>query len=195
LRPRGRTRASARTRFLPHPRTVKTRPRGKRGRARTSGRKGRPNGNFPPISSFMTSLVGPLFDPVGHPVWPRQALRLAPSGTPSDPVWPRRAPCLATRRAPRPAPRPATPSGHPVRPRLATPSGPRRAPRPAAVGSGKKKIYIYIYFFWLLLLAGKEGKKYFNFRFSIPKIPKIPKFPELCGLRGRSREKKKVFLV
>jgi hypothetical protein len=50
----------------------------------------------------------------------------------------------------------------------------------------------------LLLLAGKEGKKYFSFRFSIPKIPKIPEFPEfpeLCGLRGRSREKKKVFLA
>jgi hypothetical protein len=55
--------ASARTRFLPRPRTVKTRlrvkprPRGKRGRVRTSGRKGRPDGNFPPISSFMTSLA------------------------------------------------------------------------------------------------------------------------------------------
>jgi hypothetical protein len=59
----------------------------------------------------------------------------------------------------------------------------------------------------LLLLAGKEGKKYFSFRFStpkilkIPKIPKIPKFleflefPELRGLRGRSCEKKKVFLA
>jgi hypothetical protein len=43
--------------------------------------------------------------------------------------------------------------------------------------------------------AGKEGKKYFSFRFSIPKIPKIPKFPELRGLRGQSREKKKVFLA
>jgi hypothetical protein len=55
------------------------------------------------------------------------------------------------------------------------------------------------------LPAGKEGKKYFNFRFSIPKIPKIPKFskfpkfpefpefPELHRLRGRSCEKKKVF--
>jgi hypothetical protein len=50
----------------------------------------------------------------------------------------------------------------------------------------------------LLLLAGKEGKKYFSFRFSIPKIPKFPEFPEfpeLRGLRGRSREKKKVFLA
>jgi hypothetical protein len=48
------------------------------------------------------------------------------------------------------------------------------------------------------LLAGKEGKKYFSFRFSIPKIPKFPEFPEfpeLHGLRGRSREKKKVFLA
>jgi hypothetical protein len=54
---------SARTRFLPRRRTVKTRPRvkprpwGKRGRGRTSGRKGRPDGNFPPKSSFMTSLL------------------------------------------------------------------------------------------------------------------------------------------
>jgi hypothetical protein len=49
------------------------------------------------------------------------------------------------------------------------------------------------------LPAGKEGIKYFSFRFSIPKIPKIPKFPkfpkfpEFPELRGRSREKKKVF--
>jgi hypothetical protein len=41
---------------LPRPRTVKTRPRGKRGRALTSERKGRPDGNFLPKSSFMTSL-------------------------------------------------------------------------------------------------------------------------------------------
>jgi hypothetical protein len=49
-----------------------------------------------------------------------------------------------------------------------------------------------------LFLAGKEGKKYFSFRFSIPKIPKFPEFPEfpeLRGLRRRSREKKKVFLA
>jgi hypothetical protein len=45
------------------------------------------------------------------------------------------------------------------------------------------------------LLARKEGKKYFSFRFSIPKIPEFPEFPELRGLRGRSREKKKVFLA
>jgi hypothetical protein len=44
-----------------------------------------------------------------------------------------------------------------------------------------------------MLPAVKEGKKYFSFWFSIPKIPKIPKFPEFPGLRGRSREKKKVF--
>jgi hypothetical protein len=47
----------------------------------------------------------------------------------------------------------------------------------------------------LLLPAGKEGKKYFSFRFSIPKIPKIAQFPEFAELRGRSREKKKVFLA
>jgi hypothetical protein len=50
--------ASAWTRFLPHRRTVKTRPWGKRGRERTSGQKGRADGNFPPKSSFMTSLGG-----------------------------------------------------------------------------------------------------------------------------------------
>jgi hypothetical protein len=61
-----RTHTSVRaTRFLPRPRTVKTRPRVeprpqvKRGRSRTSGRKGRLDGNFPPISSFMTSLSRP----------------------------------------------------------------------------------------------------------------------------------------
>jgi hypothetical protein len=46
------------------------------------------------------------------------------------------------------------------------------------------------------LPVGKEGKKYFGFRFSIPKIPKVPKFskfPEFPELRRRSREKKKVF--
>jgi hypothetical protein len=65
--------ASARTRFLPRRWTVKTRPwvkprpRGKRGRAQTSGRhpqtsgrKGRPDSNFPRKSSFMTSLLWSL---------------------------------------------------------------------------------------------------------------------------------------
>jgi hypothetical protein len=65
---------------------------------------------------------------------------------------------------------------------LGTPSGRRRVKK-------EKEFFI---FFWLLLPAGKEGKKYFSFRFS---IPKIPEFPELRGLRGRSREKKKVFLA
>jgi hypothetical protein len=41
--------------------------------------------------------------------------------------------------------------------------------------------------FWLLLPAGKEGKKIFGFQFSIPKIPEFPEFPKL---RGQSREKK-----
>jgi hypothetical protein len=45
------------------------------------------------------------------------------------------------------------------------------------------------------LVAGKERKKMFGFRFSIPKIPKIPEFPKFPALRGRSREKKKVFLA
>jgi hypothetical protein len=85
---------------------------------------------------------------------------------------------------------------------LGTPSGPlsgtRRAPHLALSGtpSGslqvEKNIYFYFYFyFWLLLPVGKEGKKYFRFRFS---IPKIPEFPELRGLCRRSREKK-VFLA
>jgi hypothetical protein len=65
---------SAQTRFLPRRRTVKTLPRvkprpwAKRGHARTfvrrpqmSGRKGRPDDNFPPKSSFMTSLLPTLF--------------------------------------------------------------------------------------------------------------------------------------
>jgi hypothetical protein len=38
-------------------RTVKTRPRGKCGRGRTSGRKGSPDGNFHPIASVMTTVV------------------------------------------------------------------------------------------------------------------------------------------
>jgi hypothetical protein len=51
----------------------------------------------------------------------------------------------------------------------------------------------------LVVVAGLEREKKFtiyNFRFSIPKIPKIPElpeFPELHRLRGRSREKKKIF--
>jgi hypothetical protein len=43
------------------------------------------------------------------------------------------------------------------------------------------------------LRAGKEGKKYFGFRFSIPKFLEFPEFLELPGLRERSCEKKKVF--
>jgi hypothetical protein len=66
---------------------------------------------------------------------------------------------------------------NPVWPPVWPPSGPRRV----------KKNKKYFYFFWLFLPAGKEGKKYFGFRFSIPKIP------ELRGLRRQSREKKKVF--
>jgi hypothetical protein len=58
LRPHGRIVASARTRFLLRRRTVKTGPRGKRGRGRTSGRHLRTSGrNFPSKSSFMTSLL------------------------------------------------------------------------------------------------------------------------------------------
>jgi hypothetical protein len=43
------------------------------------------------------------------------------------------------------------------------------------------------------LVAGKERKKMFGFRFLIPKIPKFPEFLEFPELRGQSREKKKVF--
>jgi hypothetical protein len=43
----------------------------------------------------------------------------------------------------------------------------------------------------LVVVAGwKRGPKIFQFS-----IPKIPKFPEFLELRGRSREKKKVFLA
>jgi hypothetical protein len=52
-------------------------------------------------------------------------------------------------------------------------------------------IIIFFVFFVLVVVAVmKREKKKFGFRFSIPKIPKIPKPPKL---RGRSREKKKVF--
>jgi hypothetical protein len=49
----------------------------------------------------------------------------------------------------------------------------------------------------LVVVAGwKRGQKIFQFSIpKISKIPKIPEFPELHGLRGRSREKKKVFLA
>jgi hypothetical protein len=47
--------------------------------------------------------------------------------------------------------------------------------------------------FFLVVGCWKREEK--NVRFSIPKIPKIPKFPELRVLRGRSCEKKKVFLA
>jgi hypothetical protein len=59
-RPRGRG-ASARVwvhaRGHPRPRGCITASAGKRGRARTSGRKGRPDGYFHPKTSFMTSLL------------------------------------------------------------------------------------------------------------------------------------------
>jgi hypothetical protein len=52
----------------------------------------------------------------------------------------------------------------------------------------KNKIKIYHYYFGSCCRLEKR-KKNFGFRFSIPKIP------ELRGLRGRSCEKKKVFLA
>jgi hypothetical protein len=110
---------------------------------------GRPDGNFHPKMSVMTTL--PCLAPIGHLVLPTSSPRLTPVG---PLVWP-----------------PSSPSSTPV----GTPSG------------QKIKIKKSFFLFWLLLPAGKEGKKYFGFRFSIPKIP------ELRGLRGRSRKKKKVF--
>jgi hypothetical protein len=71
LHPRGCT-VSTRTLFLPRPRTVKTRtwvkprPRGKCGRGQKSGRKGRPNSNFHPKTSVMTTL-GDHGLPIPHP--------------------------------------------------------------------------------------------------------------------------------
>jgi hypothetical protein len=81
-------------------------------------------------------------------------------------------------------------------PSVRHPVWPRLAPRRATVGplsatpSSPCRVEIFYIFFWLLLPAGKEGKKYFGFWFS---IPKFPEFPELHGLCGRSRKKKKVF--
>jgi hypothetical protein len=50
---------------------------------------------------------------------------------------------------------------------------------------GRSENFIYLFiFFWSLLPAGKMKKKIFGFQFSIPEFP---------VLRGRSREKKKVF--
>jgi hypothetical protein len=54
-------------------------------------------------------------------------------------------------------------------------------------GHGRKNNYFILFYlkFFLVVVAGlKREKKNFGFRFSIPKIPK---------LRGRSREKNKVF--
>jgi hypothetical protein len=90
-----------------------------------------------------------------------------PSGTPSVPIGHPSGPSLAPRRAAGLAPRLA-PSGIPF--------GPLRV-------KNKKIIFIFIFifyflFFILFISAGKEGKKYFGFWFS---IPKIPEFPELHG--------------
>jgi hypothetical protein len=129
-----------------------------------------------PVGHFVWPPVGHPFGPVWPSVWPpRLAIPVWPPRL-AIPVWP---PRLAPRQAPRLAPHLATRSGHTLSGPVGHPSGRRR------VGKKKKKIF----FFWLLLPAGKEGKKYFSFRFS---IPKIPEFPEL---RERSREKKKVFLA
>jgi hypothetical protein len=154
------------------------------------------------MSFFLLKVNNPFVRhpvwPAGHSVWPCRAPRRAP-------VWPCRAPHLATighpvqprlvlRLATPSGPPSGTPSGHP---RLATPSGhprlatpvrpPPSGPRPAAVGSKKKKKKFF-FFFWLLLPAGKEGKKYFSFRFSIPKIPKIPKYPKFPNSPGFAGE-------
>jgi hypothetical protein len=118
---------------------------------------GRPSGHRPTLRPFVRYRLRD--NPVWHvwpPVWLCQALRLT-----------RQAPHLI-RLAPRRAP-----VGHPVWPRLAPHRAPRLVPIGPPVGS-KKKIII---FFWLLLPVRKEEKKYFGFRFSIPKIPKIPKIP------------------
>jgi hypothetical protein len=60
----------------------------------------------------------------------------------------------------------------------------------------KKKFKKNLKNFFLVVVAGLERENFFsifNFQFSIPKIPKLPKLPVLRRLRGRSREKKKVF--
>jgi hypothetical protein len=62
---------------------------------------------------------------------------------------------------------------------------------------GSEKFFLKSFFFFLnfffVVVAGLEREKkftIFGFRFSIPEILELP---ELRGLRGRSREKKKVF--
>jgi hypothetical protein len=143
------------------------------------------------MSFFLLKVNNPF---VRHPVWPRREPRLATlsrhsSGTASGPRW-----------APRPAPSgPSSghpvwppPSGHPVWPPVGHPVWPPSGTLSSQRRVEKNKNNFFYFIFLLLLPAGKEGKKYFSFRFS---IPKIPKFPELRGLCGRSREKKKVFLA
>jgi hypothetical protein len=59
--------------------------------------------------------------------------------------------------------------------------------------SDARKNYFYLKLFFLVVVAPwKREKEMFDFRFSIPEILELPK---LRGLRGRSREKKKVFLT
>jgi hypothetical protein len=51
-----------------------------------------------------------------------------------------------------------------------------------------EKNYLFLfYFYFLVVVAGWKKNKKIGFRFSIPKITKLPE------LRGRSRERKKVF--
>jgi hypothetical protein len=64
-------------------------------------------------------------------------------------------------------------------------------------GREKKKTNFFLFFIFLVVVAGLGREKFFsifNFQFSVFGFRfLIPKLPELRGLRGRSREKKKVF--
>jgi hypothetical protein len=85
-------------------------------------------------------------------------------------VWPRRAPRLALRLAP-------------VRHSI----WPRQAPSPAPLRSkNKNKIKI-----WLLLLAGKEGKKYFGFQ--SPRSPSSPSSPSSACFVGEAARRSRFF--
>jgi hypothetical protein len=65
----------------------------------------------------------------------------------------------------------------------------------SSTSSGRKikSNKIKILLFWLLLPAGKEGKKYFAFRFSIPKIPEFPEFPELVRFACEAARRRRFF--
>jgi hypothetical protein len=131
--------------------------------------------------------------PVGHPIRPCWAPRLAPSGTPSGSHW---APRLA------PSSTPSGPVGHSVWPPSGTPSGPighpvrppRRAPvwPPSGTPSGRRqveKIKIKIIYLFLVVVAGwKRGQKKFQFSVFNPQDPRVPRAPRASRAKPREEE-------